>query len=485
MHSMFGIKVNNTRETMYNAVRSRLLQQLRRTMVLIIDERSMISAENLGAAARNTKETAHGGVNYDLSWGGIPVVILFGDDHQLPPVEGSDGKGKGAFYVLDGSEKSVNKNWGSNVETLGYSQFLELAMSVKKLTTLERQDESNREHVHILSSLRPPKTLDEDQVNKLLSLDIRHQPTTIRDHIIDNAMHIYANKDKARDWNNFCIANKSSEDNPIAIIKANGESSVSSTGKAILNHYNRDQIKTTATIFVGEKVSLNGKNLLPEWGLFNGAIGTVEEIVFADGDNPNDNDQPIYIAVRFENYTGPVWDAKNPKTVPIPIITVQCQKKCCHLRICPLTPAYATTVHKFQGQSCGPTKPGKPTNEVQVNVCCPGSKLFEALNPGTLYTIISRATTLGDNSNKGSAIYFIGENINRDRFTDIHKKRDGKVYEKVKRREKWISYLEARCEKTKRAPANTVQLEKWTHEKRYTIPEIQETIDSMATCFAL
>ena len=432
MHSMFGINVNKPRQQMFSLSKDRLIRQLRRTMVLIMDERSMISSEILGAAARNCKETAHGGVNHALSWGGIPVVVLVGDDHQLPPVESKDGKGKGAFYIFDGSERCVSRDWGSNVETLGVSQFLELATTVRNLSTIERQDGSNHGHVNLLSSLRPPNEPTQDQVNKLLSLDLRKQPPNMKDHIMDTAMHIYANKDKARDWNNICIATKSSENNPIAMIKARGESCISKTGKAILSHFNSEHIKLTTNIFVGERVSLCGANLIPEWGLFNGAIGTVEEIVFADGHNPNDNDQPIYVAVRFENYTGPVWDEHNPKTVPIPIITVKCtrDRRCCLMRVCPLTPAYATTVHKFQGQSCGPTKPGQPRNEIQIIVCCPGSKQFEALNPGTLYTIITRATTLGDSNSCGSALYFIGEHINRDRFTNIDKKETAKSMKK-------------------------------------------------------
>ena len=88
---------------MYKKARDRLLRQLKRTLVLIMDERSMIPSAILGAAARSCKETAHGGVHHDLSWGGVPIVILIGDDHQLPPVE-KYGKGKGAFYVLSGRD---------------------------------------------------------------------------------------------------------------------------------------------------------------------------------------------------------------------------------------------------------------------------------------------------------------------------------------------------------------------------------------------
>ena len=446
----------------------------------------MISSEVLGAAARNCKETAHGGVNHELSWGGIPIVILVGDDHQLPPVEGrGQTSGKGAFYVLDGTDKCVNKNWGSNIETLGHSQFLELSTTVRKLSTVERQKDDNKEHSSLLSSLRPPKTLDDRHIQKLLSLDIRRQPPNEAKDILKNAMHVYANTNKARDWNNTCIVANSSERNPVAMIKTKGKSLISKTGKPILNHFKLDQIKLTTNIFVGARVSLYGMNLIPEWGLFNGAMGTVEEIVYADGHNPNDNDQPIYVAVRFENYTGPTWDRDNPKTVPIPIITQTCTKecRCCEMLFCPLTPAYATTVHKFQGQGAGPTKQGQKHNEVQVMVCCPGSKGFEASNPGLVYTIVSRATTLGDGNNKNSALYFIGEHISRHRFANIHKTRDGRIYEKVKRRDKWISHLESRIKETTLSPERSTSIMQWSQTKRYSIDENEKTIDHMARFF--
>ena len=486
MHSLFGINIHSPRQPMYAAAKERLLRQLRHTLVLIMDERSMISADVLGAAARNCKETAHGGVNHDLSWGGIPVIILVGDDHQLPPVQTPNGpSGKGAFYVLDGTERCVNRDWGSNVETLGYSQFLELSSSVRKLTTIERQDENDHEHMSLLAALRPPDTPTDQHINKLLSLDVRHQPQKERDKIIKNAMHVYAYKEKARDWNNICIVANSSETNPIAMIKTKGTSSVSTTGRPIINHFKKDRVKLTTNIFVGARVSLYGINIIPEWGLFNGAIGTVEEIVFADGDNPNDNDQPLYVAVKFEGYTGPAWDDQNPKTVPIHMITIQCDKhcKCCTLTFCPLTPAYATTVHKFQGQGAGPTKEGQRRNEVQTMVCCPGSRGFEASNPGLVYTIISRATTLGDSDNNGSALYFIGEHISRGRFVNLHKAYDGKIYDKVRRQNKWITYLEARIETTKMTPKEEADIVEWSINKRYSKEETEDIIDKMACSF--
>jgi hypothetical protein len=53
---------------------------------LIIDERSMLSSKVLGAAERNIRTTVYNGQNSQAIWGGIPAVILFGNDYQLWPV---------------------------------------------------------------------------------------------------------------------------------------------------------------------------------------------------------------------------------------------------------------------------------------------------------------------------------------------------------------------------------------------------------------
>ena len=55
------------------------------------------------------------------------------------------------------------------------------------------------------------------------------------------------------------------------------------------------------------------RNFEPGWGLYNNSTGTVRDIVFAPGDDPNSGDLPQYVAVEFSHYTGPVWDPENPK----------------------------------------------------------------------------------------------------------------------------------------------------------------------------
>lgn len=99
-HSSFGISPVNPNNPMTESTRERLLKELRYIVAIFIDERSMLSSSILGAAERNVALTCYGGGKQQYDWGGVPVVILWGDDYQLPPVNIS-GKGKGAFYCLD------------------------------------------------------------------------------------------------------------------------------------------------------------------------------------------------------------------------------------------------------------------------------------------------------------------------------------------------------------------------------------------------
>ena len=52
----------------------------------MIDERSMLSSKILAIAERNVRECAFKGQNSKEIWGGVPVVLLSGDDYQLFPV---------------------------------------------------------------------------------------------------------------------------------------------------------------------------------------------------------------------------------------------------------------------------------------------------------------------------------------------------------------------------------------------------------------
>jgi ATP-dependent DNA helicase PIF1 len=112
-----------------------------------------------------------------------------------------------------------------------------------------------------------------------------------------------------------------------------------------------ERLHAEVDIAIGTRVLLT-RNLWVEKGLVNGAMGTVRDISWKEGQDPS-KDLPEAIMVQFDNYKGPffVEDTDGSGFVPIfPSTTrfefngVDCTRTQFSLRI-----AYAITVHKAQG----------------------------------------------------------------------------------------------------------------------------------------
>ena len=88
-------------------------------------------------------------------------------------------------------------------------------------------------------------------------------------------------------------------------------------GKYSRKHFDNSSTPLHTHIFVGERVTLQGKNIEPKWGIYNGTIGTVHEIVFSEGHNPNEGKLPLYVSVERFSYKPPEgikpFDASNKK----------------------------------------------------------------------------------------------------------------------------------------------------------------------------
>jgi hypothetical protein len=136
-------------------------------------------------------------------------------------------------------------------------------------------------------------------------------------------------------------------------------------------------------------------------GLYNGAVGTVVEIVFNKNENPLNGLLPQYILVDFPQYCGPSWISEKPTLVPIPSIEMNFSNYCCQCNFVPLSLAYAKTGHKFHDQTYSP---GHPIPFITVQ---PWMMKMERSCPGVLYMFLSRATTIGTAEDRStSAIFF-------------------------------------------------------------------------------
>jgi hypothetical protein len=80
-----GIESNYVPGSMKTAHRKKLLEKFDSLLCLIIDERSMMNSSLFGCTSQIISETIFDGTMGDLNdlWGGLPILIIAGDDYQL------------------------------------------------------------------------------------------------------------------------------------------------------------------------------------------------------------------------------------------------------------------------------------------------------------------------------------------------------------------------------------------------------------------
>ena len=446
IHSLFGIKTKTIKDNPSRELQQKLQQKFANIVALIVDERSMISSEILATMERYSRLTFHKAQDQHKLWGNIPLLIFVGDDYQLPPIM------PGAFDAIDiNSSKptTVNNNKPYRRQTRvarGEHLFLLLGKDVMVLTASKRTCESQERFRNILQGARcaDDQQLQQEDIEFLQNFHLMnpHFSDHDRKELAKDALFLFANKAPRDYFNLIQLHQKHSKSNPVATIKAE----TTKKGLRVANNSHYDSTIPPATNLCREaQVSITGCNLFPSWGLYNGSIGEVMDIVYEHDHSPNNGDLPLYVLVRLSDYNGPPLLSEDPKLVPIVPVEMLCNNGCCCKRkFIPLSLAFAKTIHTFQGGNAGPVDEGKPPNPIQRIICDPGTKQFEGINIGLFYTLLSRATSLGnidDATFKDSAIYFIGNNMNEDRIRNITKNANGNDYLKVSKRNAWINYL--------------------------------------------
>ena len=446
IHSLFGIKARTVKDNPSQELQDKLQRKFANIVALIVDERSMVSSEILATMERYSRLTFHKAQDQDKLWGNVPLLIFVGDDYQLPPIM------PGAFDALSTESQkadTINKTRPYRKHTRvarGEHLFLLLGKDVMVLTASKRTCKSQEKFRKILQCTRSADNnqLSQEDIKFLQNFHIMspHFSDNDRKELTKDALYLFANKQPRDYFNSIQLHQKHSSSNPVATIKAE----TTKKGLRVANNSHYDSTIPPATnLCRGAQVSLTGCNLFPTWGLYNGSIGEVMDILYEHGHSPNNGDLPLYVLVRLSDYNGPPLVPEDPKLFPIVPVEMLCNNGCCCKRkFIPLSLAFAKTIHTFQGGNAGPVDDGKPPNPIQRIICDPGTKQFEGINIGLFYTLLSRATTLGnidDTSFKNSAIYFIGNNMNEDRITNITKNAHGNDYLKVSKRKTWIDYL--------------------------------------------
>jgi hypothetical protein len=153
----------------------------------MMDERSMPSQIILGlveqAVARSAHECGHSGED----WGGIPVMVLFCDDYQLPSI----GNG-GATNIPQLNKNSGTKGLHDMTQCQEGLQFMNLAEEVMELDQVCRQTEDQVIFKGILERLHLGWINEQYEAHlRIFMLDDDHYTSKEIRYMSDGALYLF------------------------------------------------------------------------------------------------------------------------------------------------------------------------------------------------------------------------------------------------------------------------------------------------------
>jgi hypothetical protein len=331
VHSFAGVNVTAPWQDLSEESRTILMQKLKYMLCWIIDERSQLGAKTTAAAERNVRETVFNAHGKDLPWGGVPVILLIGDDYQLPPVlvDGAISMFGKRIQLKQSLKRHKSTKQSLNSQSLnhigGDILINELTEHSFELTENFRQrdtDGNDNQSIFrgILSRLRKCQQTNDD-CNKIMSLRFSAiKGTPQYQHIEQHkkTLYLYATNRPKNERNLKMLHKLSSESNePVALINAQFEH-LSGSQKPIFSHFDRKSILLSTALCIGCKVAIESLNICPTWGLYNGCLGTVVDMIYEHPQGPNNysTNIPQYVIVDIPEFQPPanvrVWDKNNP-----------------------------------------------------------------------------------------------------------------------------------------------------------------------------
>ncbi|XP_053405155.1 uncharacterized protein LOC123560749 [Mercenaria mercenaria] len=279
------------------------------------------------------------------------------------------------------------------------------------LKTIVRQNNEEDEFRNVLLSLREYRLIS-SQSQWLQNFQWQTLKKKYGDKFISNlsahALHVFPthdqvwehNKEKILDVNKYFPIAKLD-----AICKGPHSKSASSakSNGLLLSIYICENARVMLTV-----------NLCVKYGLFNGAIGTVFDIVYPPNKMPTEC-LPTVVMVQFPNYTGPAFIQSHPKVIPqVPVERrIDCACHTCKRKQIPLRLGWALTIHKCQGMTVGE---GECHRYI---VIYPGTRAFESRNPGALFVALSRAKSAGNATREPDFAWHSSVLVNEDRLCHV------------------------------------------------------------------
>ena len=243
-----------------------LRRKFQSLLAIIIDERSMLSSQLFGTLCQKIQETIYEGRSKTEPWGGLPVMLICGDDYQLPP-----SFDKGAFSIYNTKSKPKDK-----MVLKGQNEFLMCCNNVMNLTIPMRLKDCDKCAKQLLGRLRVAQANQAD-ADKLMSLhlDVIEQKFGIAavESIKKRAVYLYWTNALVDEHNLTSVCHAATVNNPLCIVKTKSQGW--KNGKARNDHYTRSDESYRSSILLREaQVAIRGRNICPLWALHNGACAS-------------------------------------------------------------------------------------------------------------------------------------------------------------------------------------------------------------------
>ena len=318
LHSLLSLPTKGEYKDLEGERLHHMQQSLAGMHYLIIDEMSMVGRKMFGQVDKRLRQVfPH---HADLLFGGCSC-LLFGDFGQLPPVMDLP------LYT------TVSRTALSDLGSSAY-QLFDRAIVLDQVMRQSGEDPNQVLFRNILLRMRDGQVTEEDWQHLL-----KQTPAQVQDlEQFRNALHLYPTVEAVAEHN---VTKLHSTGQPIATVKA------THTGPNASKASPDDAAGLDPVVCIahGARVMLTS-NLWSEFGLVNGAMGTVIAICYKSGQAPPN--LPVSVMVQFDCYRGPTLHDGTVPIAPIRHTWSALSAQCSRLQL-PLKLAWAVTIHKAQG----------------------------------------------------------------------------------------------------------------------------------------
>ena len=188
LHSLLVINVQTPFAKLLDANKEALIEKLKDLLVLMVDEVSMLSSQVAYGAEDHVRECVYNGHNNMQSWGGVPVVLFFGDYCQLPPTDKSGAiHGFDKYYDQFNKNKlrPTNKSKNSHITEREGCRILVQTMTENVFTLSKNFRTKDKDDRELLERMRTGDQTIED-AERLINLHLKNYSQDFTDKISDD-----------------------------------------------------------------------------------------------------------------------------------------------------------------------------------------------------------------------------------------------------------------------------------------------------------